>query len=124
MAPKNQNLILFKELDKIYYNVGEPGSYGGVKRLLDTAKAKGLKVTEKTIKKYLTGQASYSLHKPARKHFTRNPTVVGGIDQQWQADLADMQAIAKDNNGVHYILTVIDIFSKFAWAIPVKNKGS
>ena len=124
MAPKNQNLILFKELDKIYYNVGEPGSYGGVKRLLDTAKAKGLKVTEKIIKKYLTGQASYSLHKPARKHFTRNPTVVGGIDQQWQADLADMQAIAKDNNGVHYILTVIDIFSKFAWAIPVKNKGS
>ena len=124
MAPKNKNLAVFKDLDKIYYSVGEPGSYGGVKRLVEAAKAKGIKVSENLIKKYLSDQASYSLHKPARRHFSRNPTVVGGIDQQWQADLADMQAIAKENNGVHYILTVIDVFSKFAWAIPVKNKGS
>jgi hypothetical protein len=50
--------------------------------------------------------------------------VVGRIDQQWQADLADMQAISRFNNGVHYILTVIDVFSKFAWVVPVKNKGA
>ena len=124
MAPKNINIALFKELDKIYYNAGEPGSFGGVKRLFSNAKAKGLKVNEKIIKNYLAAQASYSLHKPARRHFSRNPTIVGGIDQQWQADLADMQAIAKENNGVHYLLTVIDVFSKFAWVIPVKNKGS
>ena len=123
MAPKNKNLALFKELDKIYYSADEPGSYGGVKRLVEAAKAKGIKVNENLIKKYLSDQASYSLHKPARRNFSRNPTIVGGIDQQWQADLADMQAIAKENNGVHYILTVIDVFSKFAWAIPVKKKG-
>ena len=124
MAPKNKNLAVFKELDKIYYNAGEAGSYGGVKRLLKDSQAKGLKVTENIIKKYLAAQAAYSLHKPARRHFSRNPTVVGGIDQQWQADLADMQAIAKENNGVHYLLNVIDVFSKFAWVIPVKNKGA
>jgi hypothetical protein len=49
---------------------------------------------------------------------------VRGIDQQWQADLADMQSIAKSNDGIKYILTVIDVFSKYGWAIPVKNKGS
>ena len=124
MAPKNPHEKLFKKLDKIYYDSESSGSYGGVQSLLREAKANGLKVTEKLIKSYLSNQASYSLHKSSRKNFTRNPTVVGGIDQQWQADLADMQAIAKQNNGVKYILTVIDIFSKYAWAVPVKNKGS
>ena len=60
---------------------------------------------------------------PSRKNFKRNQTVVGGIDQQWQADLADMQALSRKNKGTKYILTVIDVFSKYAWAIPVKNKG-
>ena len=87
-------------------------------------KQEGLKVGRTTIEKILRDQASYSLHKPVRRHFKRNPTVVGGRDRQWQADLADMQGISKENNGVKYLLTVIDVFSKFAWAVPVKNKGS
>ncbi|KAF0146949.1 MAG: putative uncharacterized transposon-derived protein F54H12.3-like [Ignavibacteria bacterium] len=124
MAPKDPHEKLFKKLDKIYYDSESSGSYGGVQSLLREAKARGLKVGEKLIKSYLSNQASYSLHKSSRKNFTRNPTVVGGIDQQWQADLADMQAIAKLNKGYNYILTVIDIFSKYAWAVPVKNKGS
>jgi hypothetical protein len=49
---------------------------------------------------------------------------VGGIDQQWQMDLADMQ---KFNNGYHYLLVCIDVFSKYAymhqaWVVPLKNK--
>ena len=51
-------------------------------------------------------------------------TIVNGIDHLWQADLADMQDLPRDNKGHRYILTVIDVFSKFAWAIPVKDKGS
>ena len=47
---------------------------------------------------------------------------MAGIDAQWQADLADMQGIAKQNGGMRYLLTVIDIFSKFAWAVPVHSK--
>ena len=38
---------------------------------------------------------------------------VDGIDEIWAADLIDMQAFSKDNNGIKYLLTVIDIFSKF-----------
>ena len=38
------------------------------------------------------------------------------------ADLIDMQAFSKDNNGIKYLLTVIDIFSKFVWIAPLKRK--
>jgi transposase InsO family protein len=72
----------------------------------------------------LADQQSYSLHKPVRKNFKRNKTFVNGIDHLWQADLADMQKLSRENQGYHYILTVIDVFSKYAWAIPVKDKGS
>ena len=47
---------------------------------------------------------------------------MAGIDAQWQADLADMQGIARQNGGMRYLLTVIDVFSKFAWAVPVHSK--
>ena len=124
MAKEDKEAKLFKDLDKIYYNAGKPGSYGGVQALFRAARAQGLKVDVPMIKKYLTNQASYSLHKPSRKNFKRNPTMTGGIDYQWQADLADMQSISRFNKGERYILTVIDVFSKFAWAIPVKTKGS
>ena len=40
----------------------------------------------------------------------------------WAADLIDMQAFSKDNNGIKYLLTVIDIFSKFVWIVPLKQK--
>ena len=115
---------LYGELDRIYYSPDEEASYAGVTKLFTAAKEKGLKVSRKIIEKYLGKQASYSLHKQARKTFTRNPTVVRGIDHQWQADLADMQSISNENDGVKYILTVIDVFSKYAWTIPIKNKGS
>jgi transposase InsO family protein len=114
----------YRHLDKIYYNPQKEGSYGGVERLLRDAKAEGLNISRDVVESYLRDQASYSLHKPARKNFKRNQTVVGGIDQQWQADLADMQQLSKFNNGFRYLLTVIDVFSKFAWVIPVRNKSA
>ena len=47
---------------------------------------------------------------------------MNGIDEIWAADLKDMQAYSKDNNEIKYLLTVIDIFSKFVWLIPLKWK--
>ena len=43
------------------------------------------------------GQDTYTLHKPACQNFKRNRVIVGGIDNQWQMDLADMQSL-KDYN--------------------------
>ena len=48
---------------------------------------------------------------------------MNSIDEIWAADLIDMQAFSKDNNGIKYLLTVIDIFSKFVSIIPLKKTG-
>jgi hypothetical protein len=45
------------------------------------------------------------------------------IDDQWQADLCDMTLKAKYNDGYTFLLTCIDCFSKYAWAVPIKNKS-
>ena len=43
-------------------------------------------------------------------------------DNIWAADLADMQLISKFNKGFRFLLCVIDIFSKYAWVVPLKDK--
>ena len=43
-------------------------------------------------------------------------------DNIWGVDLADMQSLGKYNKGIKYILYVIDLFSKYAWVIPIKDK--
>ena len=63
------------------------------------------------------------LHKPARRNYKRRQFEVRGIDETWQADLVDMTSYSKQNGGFKFLLTVIDIFSKFAWAIPIKSKN-
>ena len=40
----------------------------------------------------------------------------------WDADLADMQSLSKYNKGIKYLLCAIDLFSKYAWVVPLKNK--
>lgn len=62
------------------------------------------------------------LHAPARRNFRRRKVIMRGIDETWQADLVDMKKYSKLNRGFKYLLTVIDNVSKFAWAIPLKNK--
>ena len=57
-----------------------------------------------------------------RKKFKRRRVLVSGIDKIWAADLADMKAFSKDNRGVTYLLCVIDIFSKYGWLVPLKDK--
>ena len=111
-------------LKELYYDPNDPGSYGGVDRLFPRGKEIGIKgLTRDKVKKFLADQQSYSIHKPARRRFSRNRTYVRGIDHQWQADLADMQGLSRDNSGYKYNMTVIDVFCKKGWAIPIKNKS-
>ena len=113
-----------KQLSDLYYEAGDPGSYGGVERLYQRAKSIGIPVTRDDVARYLSMELPYSIHKPVRHTFVRNHTYVGHIDQQWQADLADMQGLVAHNDNYNYILTVIDILSRFAWAVPVRSKST
>lgn len=63
------------------------------------------------------------LHRPARRNFIRRKTVIKGFSDLWQIDLAEMQPYATQNKGYRYILVVIDCYSKFVWAKPIKHKN-
>ena len=62
------------------------------------------------------------LHKPIKRKFPRRSMKGFSKDEIWCADLVDMQAFSSFNKGFKYILTVIDIFSKYVWVIPIKDK--
>lgn len=62
------------------------------------------------------------IHKNARLNFPRRHVIMKDIDDLWQADLIDMQSISKENKKYKFILAVIDTFSKYAWAFPLKSK--
>ena len=57
-----------------------------------------------------------------KKNFPRRKIIVNHIDEIFGADLVEMQKFVKLNKGYRYLLTCIDIFSKFAFVIPLKDK--
>ena len=62
------------------------------------------------------------LHKPVRRNFRKRRVIVKGIDDIWCSDLVEMQKFAKWNKGYRYLLMVLDVFSKYGWIVPLKNK--
>ena len=112
-----------KRLHKTYYDPSGPGGYGGINKLRTAlAHSEGAVPPLKYIKKWLLKQDPYTLHVPAPIHFRRNRVLVSGVDRQFQADLVDMAEYASENDGVHFLLTCIDVFSKHAWVRPLPSK--
>lgn len=105
---------------KHYYTPHFPSAFGGSKALKTSLKA-GTKKGKK-IDKWLSGQETYTLHRPIKYKFQRRKTITPGKEYQLQADLIDVRNHSDQNDGNNFILTVIDVFSKKAWAIPIKNK--
>ena len=69
-----------------------------------------------------TNQLAEELHKRITKKILKRTVYYGSKDNIWGAHLADMQLISKFNKGFRFLLCVIDIFSKYAWVIPSKDK--
>ena len=113
-----------RQLGSIYYAAGDPGSYGGIDRLHQRAQSLGIPADRERVRRFLEGQVTYELHKPARHKFQRNQTLVAHIDEQWQADLADVSNIRRENRGFTFLLTCIDVLSRYAWVIPVRSKSA
>ena len=67
-------------------------------------------------------QLANKLHKPIIKIFKKGKVYSSFRDNIWGVDLADMQSLSKYNKGVKYLLCVIDLFSKYAWVVPIKDK--
>lgn len=106
-----------ERLKEIYYDPSHPASLGSVVALASAAK-----VSQKKTREWLRKQSTYTLHRQARKTYPSRKYYVSNIDEQWQMDLADMILIKRQNNGYCYILTCIDILSRYAWARPLRTK--
>ena len=70
----------------------------------------------------VTHQLAEELHKPIIRKFKKRTVYSRSKDNIWGADLADLQLISKFNKGFIFLLCVIDIFSKYAWVVPLKDK--
>ena len=80
----------------------------------------GSGVANNKIKKNL--QLAKELHSPIIRSF-KNRTIHSGFkDNIWGADLADLQSLSKYNKGIKYLLSAIDLFSKYAEVVPIKDK--
>ena len=101
-----------------YLVAKEAGSFGGVAGLQRYSNE-----PRKQIVKWLSRRDAYTLHKPLRKRFRRRRTYAKGINDLFQADLVDMSALTRYNDGYRFLLCCIDVFSKKAWVVPLKNKA-
>ena len=107
----------------IFFDPSHSASFSGPQKLYDAAVKQDSTVTLNAVKSWLSGEETYTFHKPSRKKFKRNKVIVRTIDQQWDVDLMDMMKISKYNDGYHYILLAIDIFSRYVWTVPLKDKS-
>ena len=67
-------------------------------------------------------QLADELHKPIIRKFKKTKVYSSFRDNIWGADLVDMQLLSKSNKGFRFLLCAVDIFSKYAWVIPLKDK--
>ena len=67
-------------------------------------------------------QLANEVHKPITRKFKKRKVYSFFGDKIWSVDLADMQSLSKYNKGIKYLLCAIDLFSKYAWVVPIKDK--
>ena len=96
------------------YNGYERGLASMVYKFFDKkSKGSGLKENQKLANE---------LHKSTIRKFKKRKVYTSFEDNIWGVDLADMQLINKNNKGIRDLLCVIDLFSKYAWVVPLKDK--
>ena len=110
-------------LGDVNYDPSSPASYGR-KEAVYKRQQEALypKITRERATTWLSKQFTYTVHKPARYHFKTNRIFAERIDYQWQADLVDLCLVQKYSDGLRYLLTCMDVFSKYSWAIPLRSK--
>ena len=113
-----------KILSEIYSNVDVSNvAFTSIKNLYIKAKKILPKITVNDIKQFLKTQDSYTLHKLSPKKFKFYRKVLAPMPKYFLSlDLIDMQKYSQYNDGVKYLIFLIDIYSRKIWVYPVKSK--
>lgn len=104
---------------RAYTTPGHPIAYSSPGRV-----AKHFHISTKKAKEILEHIEGYTLHREYKNPKQYNPYYVHGRREQIQGDLIDMAAISNNNNGVKFLLVLIDIFTKRLWVYPLQNKNA
>ena len=84
---------------KLFYDPSKPSAFSSLAKLQAAIKqTKGKIFPLAKTQAWLERQDAYTLHKPVRKHFPRNPYIVTNLMNVWESDLLDVQSISKFNN--------------------------
>ena len=75
------------------------------------------------IQDFVERNHAYTIFKETKKG-ALNPIYKRFKRQQFQIDLLEIKKISKENKGFNFLLTVIDVYTKFAWVVPLPNKKS
>jgi len=111
-------MSVHRNLRDVYYNPKHPGSFCGLPKFVKEAK---MNCSE--AKRILENSETYTKHKRSRHKFVRRKITSPEIDYLWQADLVSVQKLATRNKNYNFLLTVIDVLSRFAFVVPIKNKS-
>ncbi len=112
-----------QQLRDIYYD--PMTGFQSKERLYQKAKEKVLSMSRKSVGEWLKSQDAYTQHKPiVRKLPAYRKTWVRNLVDQIQMDLVNMQKYSKENGRNKWILTSIEILSRYAFAIPVYRKDT
>ncbi|CAO4384740.1 unnamed protein product [Caenorhabditis nigoni] len=109
-----------KLLEKLYHDP----KFGlrGPAALLYQARKINKNITRKEVVSYLHSNDAYTRHFPQVRRIQHNPWVANGPDSHHMADLAMLPTLKKKNSGFCYILVVVDVFSRYVFVRPLKNK--
>ena len=123
-----------KVLKNKAFNIAKNPKYDGYQRVLASMvyiffdkKTKGsgvITLANKSAIKTIPQNEQFSeeLHKPIIRKFTKRKVYLAFKDNICGADLADMQLISKYNKGNKYLLCIIDLYTKYAWILPLKDR--
>ena len=112
------------DIKKLYQDPKFPALFAGKQRFFNAVKSKYKNAKLKTVEETLKSIDSYTLHKPVTKPQKYRRIYTKGIKYLYQIDLVDMTKLEKKNNGCRWIITIIDTFSKKAWAFKIKRKSA
>ncbi|MCP3886413.1 MAG: transposase family protein, partial [Propionibacteriaceae bacterium] len=105
------------QLRELWVESGCPG----VAKLFAAAKRKGLDVKRATVDAFVKSQETRQIFAPAPT--SKGKVTANSIDDRWQIDLIDYKQMdISANKGYRNVMVAVDVFSRFAWAVPMQDK--